>query len=261
MTASELFAELGGFDERFFMFVEDVDYCWRTLLRGGDVRVVPEAVARHYGGASAPDGYVTANGLATTRFRVLLRERNTLAALLKCYASPTLAAVLPAYAAQSLATATALAAAGRRHTAIGILGRPLVERPGAAADADVAAPGSALEDARRARSPTTDAPRTSEADATAPVWHAPSRPGRARGAPRPRIEHAASLTERRDLSRWVGRPGGELGTPDPPYCGGGVGRRPALSRNYDSVELGYGLHDPSPGPPTRLDEAADVLPR
>jgi hypothetical protein len=122
MTTRDLFAELGGFDERFFMFVEDVDYCWRALLRGRDVRVVPEAVARHYGGASAPGGYVTAEGLSTTGFRVVLRERNTLTALLKCYALPTLAAVLPAYVVQSLATAGALAVGGRTRTAIGILG-------------------------------------------------------------------------------------------------------------------------------------------
>ena len=121
MTTRDLFAELGGFDERFFMFVEDVDLCWRTLLRGLDVRVVPDAVVRHQGGASAAGGYITADGLATTRFRVVLRERNTLATLLKCYALPTLAAVLPAYVLQSLATAVALAATGRSQTALGIL--------------------------------------------------------------------------------------------------------------------------------------------
>jgi hypothetical protein len=121
MTTTDLFAELGGFDERFFMFVEDVDLCWRTLLRGLDVRVVPEAIVRHHGGASAAGGYITADGLATTRFRVVLRERNTLAALLKCYALPTLAAVVPAYVLQALATAVALAATGRRQTALGIL--------------------------------------------------------------------------------------------------------------------------------------------
>ena len=122
MTRSDLFTELGGFDERFFMFVEDVDYCWRALLRGLDVRLVPDALVRHRGGASAPGGYITGDGLSTTRFRVVLRERNTLAALLKCYALPTLAAVLPAYIAQSLATAAALAANRRTETAIGVLG-------------------------------------------------------------------------------------------------------------------------------------------
>lgn len=121
MTSRELFSELGGFDERFFMFVEDVDLCWRTLLRGLDVRVIPDVVVRHHGGASAAGGYITADGLATTRFRVVLRERNTLAALLKCYSLPTLAAIVPAYVLQSLATAAALVATGRRETALGIL--------------------------------------------------------------------------------------------------------------------------------------------
>ena len=121
MTSRDVFDELGGFDERFFMFVEDVDYCWRALLRGWDVRVVPAAVARHDGGASAPGGYVPDDGLSTTGFRVVLRERNTLAALLKCCAAPTLAVVLPAYIVQSLATAATLAAAGRTRTALGML--------------------------------------------------------------------------------------------------------------------------------------------
>jgi GT2 family glycosyltransferase len=121
MTTREAFTALGGFDERFFMFVEDVDYCWRALLRGWEVRVVPDAVAHHHGGAAADGGYITDEGLTTTSFRVVLRERNTLAALVKCYRLPTLAAVLPLYVLQSLATAAALAAAGRAHTALGIL--------------------------------------------------------------------------------------------------------------------------------------------
>ena len=122
MTPRELFEELGGFDERFFMFVEDVDYCWRVLLRGRDVRVVAQATVAHEGGASARGGYVTEEGLSTTAFRVVLRERNALATLLKCYRLPSLAAVLPLYVLQSLATAAALAAAGRTRTATGVVG-------------------------------------------------------------------------------------------------------------------------------------------
>src|SRR5205823_10582069 len=90
MTGARLFHELGGFDERFFMFVEDADYCWRVLLRGYDVRVTTQAPVRHEGGAVTPGGYVTAAGVTSTTFRIALRERNTLAMLLKCYSFPLL---------------------------------------------------------------------------------------------------------------------------------------------------------------------------
>jgi GT2 family glycosyltransferase len=122
MTRARLFHALGGFDERFFMFVEDVDYCWRVLLSGFDVRVARIAPVRHEGGAAAPGGYLTAAGVASTRFRVGLRERNTLAMLLKCYGGPLALAIAPVYAFQSLATAVVLAAVGRHRTARDIAG-------------------------------------------------------------------------------------------------------------------------------------------
>jgi GT2 family glycosyltransferase len=122
MTRARLFNGLGGFDERYFMFVEDVDYCWRVLLSGFDVRVARTKPARHEGGAAAPGGYLTAAGVASTRFRVALRERNTLATLLKCYSSPLAWIITPIYAVQSLLTALVLAASGRPRTASDIAG-------------------------------------------------------------------------------------------------------------------------------------------
>jgi len=44
---TELFREVGGFDERFFMFYEDVDFGWRLNLLGHRVRYVPDSVAYH----------------------------------------------------------------------------------------------------------------------------------------------------------------------------------------------------------------------
>lgn len=113
-TRADLFEIIHGFDERYFMFVEDVDYCWRVLLAGFDVRVVEDAKASHIGGASAPGGYPSAGRLTTTRFRLALRERNTLATLLKCYHPATLTLVLPLYILQAVGTAILLALARRR---------------------------------------------------------------------------------------------------------------------------------------------------
>ncbi len=46
------FEALGGFDERFFMFMEDVDLCWRAHQAGWRVAVEPAAGAVHVVGAS-----------------------------------------------------------------------------------------------------------------------------------------------------------------------------------------------------------------
>ena len=46
------FDQLHGFDERFFMFMEDVDLCWRARESGWRVAVEPSAGAVHVVGAS-----------------------------------------------------------------------------------------------------------------------------------------------------------------------------------------------------------------
>jgi GT2 family glycosyltransferase len=113
VTRADVFDAVGGFDERFHMMMEEVDYCWRVLLRGWDVRIAPTATALHAGGASTPGGYVTSTGWQSTRWRVFHRERNTLAMLLKCYGAPSAAIAVPAYLTQQVATMAILACGGR----------------------------------------------------------------------------------------------------------------------------------------------------
>ena len=43
----DVYAELAGFDERYFLYYEDVDLCWRLRKRGLDVRLVPTVSATH----------------------------------------------------------------------------------------------------------------------------------------------------------------------------------------------------------------------
>lgn len=46
------FAQVGGFDEGFFLHVEDVDLCWRVRKAGGAVLFAPRAEVIHIGGTS-----------------------------------------------------------------------------------------------------------------------------------------------------------------------------------------------------------------
>ena len=117
MTRREVFERLRGFDERYFMFFEDVDYCWRALLAGHDVVVAENATVVHQGGGSAPGGYPTAGGITTTSFRIGLRERNAVATMLKCYGGRSLAVIIPLVLLQIVATAAALFLAGNRAAA------------------------------------------------------------------------------------------------------------------------------------------------
>ena len=44
---SEIFAEMGGFDERYFLYYEDVELCRRLRRHGYDVRLDPTVTAVH----------------------------------------------------------------------------------------------------------------------------------------------------------------------------------------------------------------------
>ncbi|MEI8050899.1 MAG: glycosyltransferase family 2 protein [Actinomycetes bacterium] len=47
-----LFEQIGGFDERYFMFAEDMDLCWRSHRAGFGVEVCDTAVVTHIEGVS-----------------------------------------------------------------------------------------------------------------------------------------------------------------------------------------------------------------
>jgi N-acetylglucosaminyl-diphospho-decaprenol L-rhamnosyltransferase len=47
LVPRRLFLQLGGFDERFFMYYEDIDLCFRANEVGAPVRLVPSWKVRH----------------------------------------------------------------------------------------------------------------------------------------------------------------------------------------------------------------------
>lgn len=58
----DAFEQIGGFDEKFFMYAEDVDISWRLRMAGYRLRYVPKAAIQHYcyqsGGEVKPLQYV-----------------------------------------------------------------------------------------------------------------------------------------------------------------------------------------------------------
>lgn len=93
------FKQLGGFDERFFMFYEDVDLGWRLNLRGWRVRYEPASIAYH-------KHHRSMTTVDNSREMYLL-ERNALASLYKNVSDKALGKVLPAAIALSIRRATA----------------------------------------------------------------------------------------------------------------------------------------------------------
>ena len=53
LVRADLFEELRGFDERYFMYFEEADLCRRARDAGAEIVFVPDASAVHEGGASA----------------------------------------------------------------------------------------------------------------------------------------------------------------------------------------------------------------
>lgn len=63
--------QVGGFDEDYFMYVEDVDLCWRLRRAGWHAAVVPSAEVLHHIGASsegAPYRMIAAHHRSLLRF-------------------------------------------------------------------------------------------------------------------------------------------------------------------------------------------------
>lgn len=54
LIRSDLFHEVGGFDEAFFAHMEEIDLCWRLKKRGYSFIVEPKSTIYHVGGGTLP---------------------------------------------------------------------------------------------------------------------------------------------------------------------------------------------------------------
>jgi GT2 family glycosyltransferase len=99
MIKSELILRIGFFDESYFMFAEDLDLCWRSMLAGYKIIVNENARIYHASGGSISGGIIKSSSYTTSAQRVFLREKNTVRTLLKNYDFSNLIKFVPFYVA------------------------------------------------------------------------------------------------------------------------------------------------------------------
>ena len=87
VVPTSLFVDVGGFDDSFFAFFEDVDFGWRLWVLGWEVHFVPASKVFH-----RHHGTIKRFGYARERY---LLERNALATIYKNYGDENLARALP----------------------------------------------------------------------------------------------------------------------------------------------------------------------
>jgi len=78
--------EVGTLDKDFFLHQEEIDFCWRLLLRGYKLAVIPRSIVYHYGGASL--NY-------ESPVKLYLNYRNNLTMLLKNMSTRQLLQIIP----------------------------------------------------------------------------------------------------------------------------------------------------------------------
>jgi GT2 family glycosyltransferase len=80
LIRKNIFHQLGGFDEKFFVSFEDVDLGWRTWILGYRVIIVPESIVYHLGGTTikkikldiAFHGFKNQLSMKITNFEILV---------------------------------------------------------------------------------------------------------------------------------------------------------------------------------------------
>jgi len=92
-----VFEELGGFDEDYFMFQEDVDLSWRARLLGYKIVPLESAKIFHFGGGTVVGSRKNNGRHKTSTLRRYHTEKNALSNLLKNYEFKNIIYVIPVF--------------------------------------------------------------------------------------------------------------------------------------------------------------------
>ncbi|MEZ4521050.1 MAG: glycosyltransferase family 2 protein [Thermomicrobiales bacterium] len=67
-------AQAGGFDESFWLYGEELEWCYRIRMHGWDIQYVPSATVVHHEGASTSQDRLSSR-LAFDRGRILAQQK------------------------------------------------------------------------------------------------------------------------------------------------------------------------------------------
>jgi GT2 family glycosyltransferase len=56
IARADAFRAVGGFDEEYFMYCEEIDLCWRLHKANWEIHFTPVTSIYHFGGGSSPEG-------------------------------------------------------------------------------------------------------------------------------------------------------------------------------------------------------------
>ncbi len=98
---------VGGFDEDYFCYIEDVDLGFRLRLAGHKALFVPDAVVRHVGSATTGGGH--------SEFSLYHGHRNVVATFFKNVPQPLLWGLLPFHVMMNIAVVVWFACLGKGH--------------------------------------------------------------------------------------------------------------------------------------------------
>jgi GT2 family glycosyltransferase len=105
----DAFLEVGGFDERYFAYLEDLDLAFRLRLAGHRCLYVPRSVALHHGSAIAG---------RTSDFTIYHSQRNLVWTYLKNMPSPLVWLYLPQHVLVNVAALVAYSLLGQPRTIV-----------------------------------------------------------------------------------------------------------------------------------------------
>jgi GT2 family glycosyltransferase len=95
LSKRSLYLKLGGFDEAFYLYLEDMDLSWRMQLAGEKVYYLENIPMYHYGGGTSVTTQATKNSYTTTAGRRYHAQKNNIRALIKNYSIGNLVWALP----------------------------------------------------------------------------------------------------------------------------------------------------------------------
>lgn len=75
LVRRDRFLDVGGFDEDYFLFGEDIDLCWKLHHAGGEIWYVPSAIVTHIKGASMRQAAALARREFYRSMRLFMRKR------------------------------------------------------------------------------------------------------------------------------------------------------------------------------------------